>query len=103
MDLLNKELRNLLGITEPSYHKCIIAIAFDGRAFLIKSDDNIEEVFNDSDLEDNLTDKKQIPKEAGIYKCVIKYHSFKCNISIDPDLSDCTVTIESCELMNLSF
>ena len=83
---MSKELKQLLGIHEPTFYKCLIAVTFDG-----------------SDLEDNLTENKNLPKEAGIYKCVIRYHSFKCNIPIDPEEWDCNVTIESCELVGVSF
>ena len=102
-NLMSKELKKLIGIHEPSFNKCLIAVTFDGRAFLIKTENNFEEAFDGSDLEDNLTDSKQLPKEAGIYKCVIRYHSFKCNIPIDPEEWDCNVFIESCELVDVSF
>lgn len=100
---MTKEMKQLLGIHEPSFNKCLIAVTFDGRAFLIKTKKNFEEAFDGSDLEDNLTDIKNIPKEAGIYKCIIKYYSFKCNIPIDPEEWDCNVTIDSYELVNVSF
>lgn len=102
-NLMSNELKRSLGIHEPSHNKCLIAVAFDGRAFLIKAENNFEEAFDGSDLEDNLTDIKQLPKEAGIYKCIIKYNSFKSNIPIDPEEWDCNVTIESCELVDVSF
>ena len=97
------KLKELSGIHEPSFHKCLIAVTFDGWAFLVKSENNFEEAFDGSYLEDNLTDIKQIPKEAGIYKCIIRYHSFKCNIPIDPEEWDCNITIESCELVDVFF
>jgi hypothetical protein len=103
MDLMTNELKKLMGMHEPSFNKCLIAVAFDGRAFLIKTENNFDEAFDGSDLEDNLTNIKNIPKEAGIYKCVIRYHSFKCNIPIDPEEWDSDVTIESCELVDVSF
>jgi hypothetical protein len=103
MNLLSKELKNLMGIYDPSFHKCIIAITTDNRAFLVKTENNFEEAFDGSDLEDNLTDKRLLPKESGIYKCVIRYHSYRSNIPIDPEEWDCNVTIESCELINIPF
>ena len=96
-------LEELMGIYEPSFNKCLIAVTLDGSAFLIKTENYIEDVFDSSDLEYILTDVKQIPKEPGIYKCVIKYQSFKCNIPIDTEEWDCKVTIESCELVDISF
>lgn len=102
-NLMSEELKQLMGIYEPSFNKCLIAVTFDGRAFLIKTENNFEEAFDGSDLEYNLTDAKNLPKEVGVYKCVIRYHSFKCNIPIDPEEWDCNVTIESCELVDVSF
>lgn len=98
---MENELNKLLGIHNPSFNECLIAVTFDGRAFLIKTENNFEEAFDGSDLEDNLTDTKNLPTEAGIYKCVIRYHSFKSNMILDPEEWDCNVTIESCERMEL--
>lgn len=99
----NELLEELMGIYAPSFNKCLIAVTFDGSAFLIKTENSLEEAFDSSDLEYILTDVKQIPKEPGIYKCVIRYQYFKCNIPIDPEEWDCKVTIESCELVDISF
>lgn len=95
------ELIDLLGETKPSFHNCIIAVTFDRRSFIVTFEDAVEDAYDGSDLEDNLTDTKNIPKEPGIYRCVIRYHCFKCNIPIDPEEWDCRVTIESCELIKV--
>lgn len=102
-NLMSKELKQLMGIHDPSFDKCLIAVTFDGRAFLIKTENNLEEAFDGSDLEDNLTNSEKLPKEAGVYKCVIRYHSYTCNIPIDPEEWDCQITIESCELVDVYF
>jgi hypothetical protein len=101
LDIVNKEIKNLLGIYEPSYYKCLIAVTFDCRSFLIKSENNLNELFDGSNLEDNLTNIKQIPKKEGIYKCVIKYHPFKTNIPSEPQEWDHNITIENIELIDI--
>jgi hypothetical protein len=101
MSKIDDRLESLLGITKPFFIKCIIAVTFDMRYFLVEVEDNHEEAFDGSDLEDNLTDKKLLPKEPGIYNCLIKYHTFKCNIPIDPEEWDCYITIEKCEKIDL--
>ena len=58
-NLMSKELKQLLGIHEPTFYKCLFAVVFDG-----------------SDLEDNLTDSRLLPKEAGIYKCTLTVRSY---------------------------
>lgn len=97
----NLQLKHLLGTSEPSFHSCIIAVSFDGNAMLIKAENNLEQAFDGSNLEDNLTNDKLLPKEAGIYKCLIRYHSFRCNHQLDPIEYDCNITIESIELINV--
>ncbi len=54
-------------------HDCIIAVTDNDMAILLKSEPNLieENVFDGHYLEDNLSDTKNIPKEAGIYKCKI--------------------------------
>ena len=63
----------------------------------------LEDLFDGSELEDNLSDKKNLPTESGVYKCVIRFHSFKSNRPDDPEEWDSNITIESCELIEISF
>lgn len=101
MDLVNIGLTSLTEKYKPEFINCIIAVTFDGRAFLIKAENNLEEAFDGSDLDDNLTNKNLLPIEAGIYKCVIRYHSYKYHHPQDPVEWDCNVSIESWELVEI--
>jgi hypothetical protein len=109
MDNLIDELNRMLNGSKPEFFKCIIAVTSDKRSFLIMSfgdGENIpflEDLFDGSELEDNLSDKKNLPTESGVYKCIIRFHSFKSNRPDDPVEWDSNITIESCELIEISF
>ena len=67
-NLLNGEMKELLGIHDPVFFNCIIGVSFDNNVFIIKTENNFEELFDSSDLEDNLTDIKNLPQNPGIWK-----------------------------------
>jgi len=100
---MNSEFNRLLGIYEPTFHECLIAVSITGTGTLIKTDKKFAEYLDGTDLEDNITDFRDIPKEPGIYKCTIKHHTFKCNIPSDPDEWDSIITIEKYELIDVPF
>jgi len=102
-NLLSKELKELMGVSEPSFFNCIVAVTSENNAYLIESDKDIEEIFDGSELEDNLTNNKLIPKDPGVYNCVIRYYSFRSNIPMDPIEWDCEITIEKCKKIDISF
>lgn len=81
-----KNMLNMIkGKSEPTLHKCLIAIPFDGSSYLIKSEHNyLEEFFDGASLDDNLTKYDNLPRIPGVYKCVIRLHSFTCNHPEDP-------------------
>ncbi len=63
-------------------YECVIAVYNNcvGISYtLLKSEPNIfdDNVFDGNDLEDNLTETKNFPKETGIYKCKILVHAYK--------------------------
>lgn len=84
MDLTDffKELK---GESRPTLFDCIIAVTRDGDAYLIECKQEVLfEIFDGCDLEDNLTNTNNMPKEAGIYDCTISYHSFPSHHPEDP-------------------
>ena len=93
------DFSSLLALDKPSYHDCIIAVTKNDSYIIIPND--LEEVFDGDNLEDNLTNMKNIPKEPGLYKTKIKYFSYKCNIPIEPVEYDLDITIESIEKIEI--
>lgn len=61
--------------TSTQIYKCLIAVSERGHAILLKAEPDIFEhdVFDGDDLEDNInSNKKDIPKQFGVYKCDIE-------------------------------
>lgn len=61
-------------MSEPTVHKCIIAIPESGEGILVSSEPSLmeREQFDGTFLPDNITQKDTMPTEVGIYSCVIK-------------------------------
>lgn len=77
---------------KPGVHKSVIAICQDGSKILIHSTPSLFEhdMFDGIFLDDNLTSKKNVPTEPGIYQCDIMYHGYRsvtdCGVDYDVDI-----------------
>jgi len=96
-----KELDELLfGKNEPVIHEVIVAVTIYNRAFVVSitgiNEEDFDGLYDGDELEDSLSDKQNLPKEPGLYKCQIRYHTFKCHHPLDPVEWDSSITIESC-------
>lgn len=97
-----KELtKQLKGENTPYFYDCIIAVTKYNGSFLVESEPSLDDAFDGCDLGDNLTDKSNLPKEAGIYKCKIRYHAYKSHHPLDPVEWDIDVNIVSCEAVSI--
>lgn len=96
-------LLQLTGKSKPAVHNCIIAVDECGAGVLLKSEPSLYEhdLFDGLFLEDNLTNKKEIPKDAGVYRCQIEVQSFRCNHPEDPEEWDMTVVLKNVEKLQI--
>ena len=97
MNELKDLIKELKGENDPIFYDCVIAVTKYNGAYLIKSNHSLDDVFDGCDLLDNLTDSRNVPKEAGVYKCKIRYHCYKSHHPLDPVEWDVDVSITSCE------
>jgi hypothetical protein len=93
MDELVRLFKTLSGKTEPNFYDAIIAVTFTGDKILLYADCDFD-IFDGPYLDDNLTDKKNVPEKMGIYKCKIGYYGYQTNIPEDPVEYDVSVWIE---------
>lgn len=81
---------------KPSYHDCIFVVTRNYERIII----DIEQELYDCDcldgnnLDDNLTDTKNIPTEPGIYSSKMRIYSYQSNNYDDPIGYDMDVTLE---------
>lgn len=100
MDELEDLFNGLSGNKNPNYYDAIIAVTITGDKLLLYVECDFD-MFDGPYLDDNLTDKKNVPEKMGIYRCKIGYHGFQTNIPEDPVEYDVSVWLEDvveCEI-----
>lgn len=96
MDDLNELIKELRGDQDPVFFDCIIAVTKCGDVYLIESDSVLGDmVLEGCDMEDSLTDMKNVPSEPGVYRCNMRYHVYRSHHPEDPVEYDASLTIES--------
>ena len=101
MSELKELIKELKGENDPSFYDCIIEVTKYNGSYLVTSEPSLDDAFDGCDLDDNLTDKSNLPKEAGIYKCKIRYHVYKSHHPLDPVELDVDVSIVSYEMVSI--
>lgn len=102
MDDLNELIKELRGDQDPVFFDCVIAVTRCGDIYLIESDSPlVDMVFDGCDVEDNLTNMENVSSEPGIYKCNVRYHSYRSHHREDPVEYDTSLTIESYKKIDL--
>lgn len=95
-------IQNIFKRSEPILAICLVAVPFDKSfALIVEASEVIQEVFDGPYLEDNLTDMSNVPKEPGVYKCLLSYHAYRSNHPQDPVEWDADIFIKSYDKLDI--
>jgi hypothetical protein len=101
----SKFLKNKMEGTSTETFNCIIAVGEKGTAFMLDSSPSVYEhdAFDGDYLDDNISEnRKDIPKEKGIYKCVIEVRHSKYLTDCGYEY-DCYTSIKNIEKLDFVF
>jgi hypothetical protein len=94
-----------LGRSKPELYRGIIWIDRYGVWKLLDGDSLLfdEDLFQECDFKDNLTDTKDLPNYSGLYRMEIRIHSYQCNNFDDPTEWDMDISITNWWILDKSW
>lgn len=101
IDLMNK----IAGKRKPVIYTGIVWIDRNGKWSLLDGDSFLfdEDMFQEYDFKDNLTNSIDTPNYSGLYEMEIRVHSYRSNNFDDPEEWDINISIVNWKLLDKSW